>query len=161
MRQITDAEAISALEHHELEGSAIQIEGSMIREFTIHILQTLHFLQNMTPIADVEVEKRSVNLDLKKIGKPGSQITKLLILDLDECLAHCVRQENPDRVPDVKLDIKLQSGKLYKASFNIRPRTHQMLEVANKYYEVAVFTASHKWYADVILDYIDPKGIFF
>ena len=36
-----------------------------------------------------------------------------------------------------------------------------MLEVVNKYYEVAVFTASHQWYADVILDYIDPKGIYF
>lgn len=31
----------------------------------------------------------------------------------------------------------------------------------NKYYEVVVFTASHKWYADVILDHIDPKGIYF
>jgi TFIIF-interacting CTD phosphatase-like protein len=36
-----------------------------------------------------------------------------------------------------------------------------MLESINKYYEVAVFTASHKWYADVILDYIDPKGVLF
>lgn len=36
-----------------------------------------------------------------------------------------------------------------------------MLEIVNKYYEVAVFTASHKWYADVILDHIDPKGILF
>ena len=41
---MTEAEAVSALEHHELEGSAIQIEGSMIREFTIHILQSLHFI---------------------------------------------------------------------------------------------------------------------
>lgn len=27
----------------------------------------------------------------------------------------------------------------------------------NKHFEVIVFTASHKWYADVILDYIDPE----
>ena len=26
---------------------------------------------------------------------------------------------------------------------------------------MVVFTASHKWYADVILDHIDPKGVFF
>jgi len=31
----------------------------------------------------------------------------------------------------------------------------------NEVFEVAVFTASHKWYADVILDYMDPKGIYF
>ena len=31
----------------------------------------------------------------------------------------------------------------------------------NKHYEVIVFTASHKWYADVILDYIDPENKYF
>ena len=112
----------------------------------------------MDPINIDDVETRKVNLNLKKKDKG---IHKLLIFDLDETLAHCVRSENPDREPDVKLDIKLQTGKNYKASFNIRPYTHKMLEVVNKYYEVAVFTASHKWYADVILDYIDPKGIYF
>jgi len=52
----------------------------------------------------------------------------------------------------------LISGKVLKAGFNIRPFTKECLELANKYYEVVVFTASHKWYADVILDYIDPEG---
>lgn len=28
----------------------------------------------------------------------------------------------------------------------------------NEFFEVAVFTASHKWYADVILNYIDPEN---
>jgi CTD small phosphatase-like protein 2 len=36
-----------------------------------------------------------------------------------------------------------------------------MLIEVNKYYEVVVFTASHKWYADVILDHIDPLGEYF
>lgn len=31
-----------------------------------------------------------------------------------------------------------------------------MLELVNRYFEVVVFTASTKWYADAILDYIDP-----
>jgi len=116
----------------------------------------------MEQIQDEDVESRLINLDLKKIGKDRN-ITKLLIFDLDETLAHCVRTntENSDREPDVKLDIRLQSGKDYKASFNIRPYTHKMLEVVNKYYEVAVFTASHKWYADVILNHIDPHNKYF
>ena len=86
---MTEAEAVSALEHHELEGSAIQIEGSMIREFTIHILQSLHFIQNMDPIPYELVKEREKVLPFRKMGKNG--INKLLILDLDECLAHCVR----------------------------------------------------------------------
>jgi len=38
----------------------------MIREFTVHILQSIHFLQNMEPIDEKEIESRKVNLDLKK-----------------------------------------------------------------------------------------------
>lgn len=48
------------------------------------------------------------------------------------------------------------SGKILRAGFNIRPFTKECLEMVNKDFEVIVFTASHKWYADVILDYIDP-----
>lgn len=36
-----------------------------------------------------------------------------------------------------------------------------MLKEVNKYYEVGVFTASHEFYADEILNYIDPKGEYF
>ena len=84
-----------------------------------------------------------------------------MIFDLDETLAHCVRQENASQPPDVRLDIHTQTGKVLNAGFNVRPHTVEMLEEVNKYYEVVVFTASHKWYADVILDHIDPKGEFF
>ena len=87
--------------------------------------------------------------------KPG--IRKTIIFDLDETLAHCVRQENPARIPDVYLNITVMTGKVLKAGFNVRPFTRECLELVNKYFEVIVFTASHKWYADVILDYIDPE----
>jgi len=43
----------------------------------------------------------------------------------------------------------------------VRPFTKEMLEEVNKYYEVAVFTASEKWYANVICDYIDPENKYF
>lgn len=82
----------------------------------------------------------------------------MIIFDLDETLAHCVRQENPNRPADVYLNITLMSGKILKAGFNVRPFTQECLEMVNRHFEVVVFTASHKWYADVILDYIDPEG---
>lgn len=49
------------------------------------------------------------------------------------------------------------SGQNLRAGFNIRPYTRECLEMVNKHFEVVVFTASHKWYADCILDYIDPE----
>jgi carboxy-terminal domain RNA polymerase II polypeptide A small phosphatase len=104
---------------------------------------------------DEEVQAREIDLPFKKDTK------KLIIFDLDETLAHCVRQENPNRPADVHLNITLMSGKILNAGFNVRPFTKECLELVNKYFEVAVFTASHKWYADVILDYIDPEGIYF
>jgi CTD small phosphatase-like protein 2 len=52
----------------------------------------------------------------------------------------------------------MASGKTIKAGFNIRPYCKECLELANKYYEVIVFTASHQWYADAILNHIDPTG---
>ena len=64
------------------------------------------------------MDKGKIDLPLKKKDKG---INKLIIFDLDETLAHCVRQENPDRPPDVRLDIKMQSGKILRAGFNIRP----------------------------------------
>jgi hypothetical protein len=74
----------------------------------------------MDPIDEEEVRSREIDLVWKKRDKG---ITKLVIFDLDETLAHCVRTENPDRPPDVRLDIKMQSGKILKAGFNVRPYT--------------------------------------
>lgn len=74
--------------------------------------------------------------------KPG--IKKTIIFDLDETLAHCVKNENPLNPSDVRLNIPTQSGKLVNIGFNIRPFTHDCLEMVNKHFEVIVFTASSK-----------------
>ena len=57
----------------------------MIREFSIHILSTIHFLQEMDPVDEQEVLRKQI--ELKRV-KPNK---KLLLFDLDETLAHCVR----------------------------------------------------------------------
>ena len=110
----------------------------MIREFTIHILQSIHFIQNMEPIPRQEVLDRQVEI---KFTKANKGIKKLLLFDLDETLAHCVRGE-PERPPDVILPIVTPTGQKVMAKFNIRPYTHEMLNEVNKHYEVGVFTAS-------------------
>lgn len=44
-----------------------------------------------------------------------------------------------------------------KTGFSIRPYAVECLKQANLHYEVAVFTAGNHWYANPILDYLDPK----
>lgn len=91
-----------------------------------------------------------------KFKKPHSK--KLLIFDLDETLSHCVRRPNPAAPPHVYLDVIDPKGITRRAGFNIRPYTKEVLEAANKHFEVAVFTASHSGYANNVIDHIDPTG---
>jgi hypothetical protein len=56
----------------------------------------------MDPVDEQDVLDKEVEL---KLVKKSKGINKLLIFDLDETLAHCVRQENPNQPPDVRLDI--------------------------------------------------------
>lgn len=48
---------------------------------------------------------------------------RVILFDLDETLAHCVRHSNKLKEPDVVLEIPTDSGKFLNASFNIRPYT--------------------------------------
>lgn len=81
----------------------------------------------------------------------------MLIFDLDETLIHCIddlEQETPDTV----LTVIFPNGEQVDAGINFRPYALECLKEANKKYQVVVFTASHKFYADVVLDYLDPTG---
>ena len=68
----------------------MELKGPVFREFTIHIFQSISFLQNLEPIKEEDVEARLIDVPFTKPG-----VKKTIIFDLDETLAHCVRQENP------------------------------------------------------------------
>lgn len=101
-----------------------------------------------------------------RLKKPGFK--NLLIFDLDETLIHVMRdqEEVPEDEmeqnlfePEVKLDIYDEiNDQQTQALFSVRPYARACLEFANKYFEVAIFTASVKWFADKIIDYLDPTG---
>lgn len=92
----SDYEAKKKPKHNQQQnqsGEIAELEPPMVREFAIHILQTIHFLQNMSPIDESEWKSKQVELPLTKRDQG---IKKVLLFDLDETLAHCVRHENPD-----------------------------------------------------------------
>ena len=79
-------------------------------------------------------------------------------MDLDETLVHC--NENISNEADMKLQIKID-GNLINISINIRPYALTFLKKMTSKYEIIIFTASHKTYANAILDELDPDGEIF
>lgn len=91
---------------------------------------------------------------------PNMAAKPTLVLDLDETLVHCSRGSraalalNPTE-PDliVEFDDGAGTGRVY-----YRPYVQFFLEEASKAFELVVFTASLKSYADQVIDALDPSG---
>jgi Dullard-like phosphatase family protein len=138
---------------------------SVYRSMTLHIFHSINIIKQIKEVAAVEKDQE-IQFTMKKQG-----FKKLLIFDLDETLIHCQREEllvDPNDseeedefkfVPEVYIDITTpESGEVVKTGFTIRPYALECLRAANQYYEVAIFTAGFDWYANPIIDYLDPTG---
>lgn len=82
---------------------------------------------------------------------------KLLLLDLDETLIHCTGDVSQREHFDMELDFINQEGVPLKGLLNVRPGVKKFLRTMSQHFEIAVFTASLKYYADRILRVIDPR----
>lgn len=90
---------------------------------------------------------------------------KLLIFDLDETLIHCIPCENLVYDGDkcvTKADVRLmlksddEDEEEEEIFVNIRPHIRKCILKLKEFYQVILFTASTKDYADTIVDYFDP-----
>eukprot|EP00357_Protocruzia_adherens_P001328 CAMPEP_0115019708 /NCGR_PEP_ID=MMETSP0216-20121206/29621_1 /TAXON_ID=223996 /ORGANISM="Protocruzia adherens, Strain Boccale" /LENGTH=946 /DNA_ID=CAMNT_0002391263 /DNA_START=331 /DNA_END=3171 /DNA_ORIENTATION=- len=130
--------------------SKLSLEDRLYYEHLYNTIQSLKLVRNMETLDDKIIKDKQVFLERK------SHHDKTIIFDLDETLVHCCDslRENPDTV----LKIKFPKGDVIEAGINIRPYARECLEAANEHFEVIVFTASHRAYANVVLDYLDPTG---
>jgi len=118
-----------------------------------------HFQQSFQALKLCKFMK---NTDFKTLASKKVYLTKkdihrnkkTLIFDLDETLIHCV--DSPHKRSDIQLSIKFPDGERMEAGINIRPYALECLKELSQYYEIMVFTASHKCYATAILDHLDP-----
>jgi hypothetical protein len=87
-----------------------------------------------------------------------------LILDLDETLVHCSVEGtcpqssitcDPPPPPDLIFPV-LFHGMTYQVQVRLRPHLFTFLEAISQKFEVVVFTASQKVYADELLNLLDP-----
>lgn len=80
---------------------------------------------------------------------PPKKHKKALVLDLDETLIH-----SSDKKPRTSVQYFKINEELY---CNVRPNAMKFLRKASKKFDVFIFTASEKYYADPIINLIYPS----
>ncbi|GAX80610.1 hypothetical protein CEUSTIGMA_g8045.t1 [Chlamydomonas eustigma] len=79
---------------------------------------------------------------------------KTLVLDLDETLVHSSLEQSS--TSDFSFDVRFNNQD-HVIHVKKRPHLHLFMETVAKLFEVVVFTASQKVYAEKLLNVIDPK----
>lgn len=131
-------------------------------------------LQSMRKIKSVDI---SQEIKAKMITLPKQQKKHILILDLDETLVHS-HFEEPDNTA-ISADLNTDSNKPkpsnlktivffdkeinqeIKVNVYFRPGVFEFLNEASKHFQLGIFTASHKDYADAVISTLDPTGALF
>jgi TFIIF-interacting CTD phosphatase-like protein len=101
-----------------------------------HTVEALTFIRT-------QMQRPAAIPDSKFVDLPASPHTKVLLLDMDETLIHCV-DDITTQQPDVLLEISFEDeDEPLCAGINLRPHLSELLEQACQKFQVVVFTASH------------------
>ena len=115
---------------------------------------------------DIYLIKNKINFEKYYSNKINLNIKnnkQILFIDLDETLIHSDIYDkksfiinNYDKILKFKYD-----NLYYYIGINFRKNLNFFLKSISKHFNIILFTASYKEYADVIIDHIDPENTIF
>ncbi|KAF8009642.1 hypothetical protein BT93_J0604 [Corymbia citriodora subsp. variegata] len=111
------------------------------------------FIKNFLDLSDLEAN--SLPALLPKETLRGKHIT--LVLDLDETLVHS-SLEPCDADFTIQVSLNMEQHTFYVRQ---RPFLKTFLERVSEMFEIVLFTASQRFYAEQLLDHLDPDKKFF
>lgn len=109
-------------------------------------------ISSLIPLANIEYQK---HIEERIVLLPEYNKKKTLILDLDETLIHADfdgRFEHHDQRISFMYD-----GQEVSVNILLRPGLFEFLKAVSEIFEIFIFTASKKEYADAVLDFLDPE----
>ena len=138
----------------------ISANENITGNYDIYITNCLKLISCFQPHKDFNKEILEKKQIIKTMDITWSKDKKLIVLDLDETLIHS-DLDCKFKAHDEYIKVNPDKDDESIIPINFRPHVFEFLDFCSEYFDVAIFTASCKDYADAILDRLEKNKKYF